>query len=486
MVQLILVLNTDGIVLECNRASLEYAEVERDAIIGKPCWETFWWTTTAATQRDLRASVERAALGDSVHYETTVYPQTSSFKTATIEVTLLPVSDDTGEVVFITATGRDIAARKTSEREIPHLRDTEQVVARLTAQSEQQRRLYHAILSSTPDLVYVFDLNHRFTYANEALLTMWGKTVEEATGKTCLELGYEPWHAAMHDREIEQVIATRKPVRGDVPFSGTYGRRIYDYIFVPVLRENGEVEAIAGTTRDVTERTLAEDELRRANQDLEQFAYAASHDLQEPLRSIKIYSQLLARRYGGNLDVQGREFLHYLASGASRMEMLVRDLLAYTQIIQSDMAVDSVQAEAALGVALANLSGAINESGAQVTSDRLPVVRVHATHLQQLFQNLVGNAVKYRRPGMAPVIHISAKREDPRWIFTVADNGIGVESEYKELIFGLFKRLHAGDEYSGTRIGLAICQRIVERNHGRIWVESEPGKGSRFCFSLPV
>src|SRR5947209_1981591 len=133
-----------------------------------------------------------------------------------------------------------------------------EALANLAAHSEQQRRFYEAILSSTPDLVYAFDLNHRFTYANEALLRMWGKTAEEAIGKNCLELGYEPWHAAMHDREIEQVIATKQSIRGDVPFSGTQGRRVYDYIFVPVFGVNGEVEAVAGTTRDVTERYLTE------------------------------------------------------------------------------------------------------------------------------------------------------------------------------------------------------------------------------------
>ena len=171
-------------------------------------------------------------------------------------------------------------------RDVTQRKRDEEAFAGLSAASESYKRLYEAILSSTPDLVYVFDLNHRFTYANRALLAMWGKTWEEAIGKNCLELGYEPWHAAMHDREIEQVIATRQPIRGDVPFSGTHGRRIFDYIFVPVFGPTGEVEAVAGTTRDVTERYLAEEELRRANKDLEEFAYATTHDLQEPARTL--------------------------------------------------------------------------------------------------------------------------------------------------------------------------------------------------------
>jgi light-regulated signal transduction histidine kinase (bacteriophytochrome) len=145
-----------------------------------------------------------------------------------------------------------------------------------------------------------------------------------------------------------------------------------------------------------------------------------------------------------------------------------------------------VDANDALNETLANLSGAIQENGAQVTADPLPAVSVHNAHLQQLFQNLIGNAIKYRSPARGPLVHVGAHRKDGHWIFSVTDNGIGIEPEYKERIFGLFKRLHSGEEYAGTGIGLAICQRIVERYHGRIWVESEPGEGSRFYFTLPI
>ncbi len=387
----------------------------------------------------------------------------------------VPLLDAQGEIVEWFGTARDVTERKRAEG----------AIARLTEQAERQRRLYHTILSSTPDLVYVFDLNHCFTYANDALLKMWGKTADEAIGKNCLELGYEKWHAEMHDREIEQVIASKEPVRGEVPFHGTQGRRIYDYIFVPVLGTSGEVEAIAGTTRDVTERKMAEEELRRVNQDLEQFAYTASHDLQEPLRSVKIYSELLKGRYGDKFDGQGLEFLDHVRSGATRMEMLVRDLLAYTRTNLLDKPTEPMDASEALQIALENLAGAIAESSAKVTFDPLPAVPVHATHLQQLLQNLVGNAIKYRRPEAVPAVHVTAQRRERDWLFSVSDNGIGIEMEFKERIFGLFKRLH-GDEYAGTGIGLAICQRIVERYHGRIWVESEPGRGSTFYFTLPV
>ena len=168
------------------------------------------------------------------------------------------------------------------------------------------------------------------------------------------------------------------------------------------------------------------------------------------------------------------------------METLIRDLLAYTDTGKFEEPAAPVDANEALELALSALSSAVTEAGARVTSDRLPTVRVHKTHLQQLFQNFVGNAIKYRSPDRIAEVHISAKRQNGHWVLAVSDNGIGIESEYKENIFGLFKRLHSSDKYPGTGIGLAICQRIVERYHGRIWVESEPRKGSTFLFTLPV
>ncbi len=271
-----------------------------------------------------------------------------------------------------------------------------------------------------------------------------------------------------------------------MPFNGTAGRRIYDYIFVPVTGAGGEVELIAGTTRDVTERKMTEEELRRANQDLEQFAYSASHDLKEPLRTVKIYSELLGGRHRNKLDGSALDFLENIKTGADRMEALVRDLLTYTQTSLIDKPNAATDATAALETALANLQAAIAESGGLIQADVLPSVSVHATELQSLFQNLVGNALKYRRPDVSPVVRITARPQGGFWLLCVSDNGIGIEPAFREQIFGLFKRLHTSDEYSGTGIGLAICKRIVEHYHGRIWVESEAGEGSRFYFTVPA
>lgn len=255
---------------------------------------------------------------------------------------------------------------------------------------------------------------------------------------------------------------------------------------VPIRDQEGRIVKWFGTSTDIHQNKLLELELRSANRDLEQFAYSVSHDLREPLRSVKLFSELLTRRYRDRFDGQALEFLDYLRNGASRMEMLVRDLLEYTQTSQSVNPLEPSDASAALHDALSNLARAIDESGATIEYDPLPRVSIHVTQLQQLFQNLVGNAIKYHRPGIPPAVRVCAQRQNDEWLFSVADNGIGIEPEYKERIFGLFKRLHTGGEYSGSGIGLALCQRIVERHHGRIWVESEPGKGSIFYFTLPI
>jgi light-regulated signal transduction histidine kinase (bacteriophytochrome) len=255
---------------------------------------------------------------------------------------------------------------------------------------------------------------------------------------------------------------------------------------LPVRDESGNIIKWFGTCTDIDEQKRVEEELRHANEDLEQFAYSASHDLQEPLRSIKIYGQLLASRHSVKLDGEAQEFLGFVTAGASRMELLVRDLLAYTQVTKLEAPEEPTDANEALVATLADLGAALASSSAEITSDPLPSVCVHATHLKQLFQNLIGNAIKYRSNERKALVHVSAQKQNESWIFAVRDNGIGIEPEYKEQIFGLFARLHTGEEYSGTGIGLAICQRIVERYHGRIWVESEPGQGSTFRFSIPV
>jgi len=228
-------------------------------------------------------------------------------------------------------------------------------------------------------------------------------------------------------------------------------------------------------------------ELRRANDDLNQFAYSASHDLREPLRMVAIYSQILQRRYHHLLDEQGAQYLAYAVQGAKRMELLISDLLAYTQAVDvSPKQVVPVDASRAFDQACQNLKNSIEESKATVRRTDLPTVMVQEVHLLQLFQNLIGNAIKYRAEA-PPEVHVSAEKEGTLWKFCVQDNGIGFDPQYAQQVFGLFKRLHGGDsQYEGTGIGLAICQKIVDRYGGRIWAESKgPGQGCLFCFTLP-
>jgi PAS domain S-box-containing protein len=232
----------------------------------------------------------------------------------------------------------------------------------------------------------------------------------------------------------------------------------------------------------------ATEDLARSNRELEQFAYVASHDLQEPLRMVASYTQLLALRYGDKLDQDAHDAIDYAVDGAVRMKQMIEDLLAYSRVSSKTRPAAVVDTQSSVSLALCNLGTAIREAGAEVECGDLPPVLADAGRMVQLFQNLVGNAIKFHTPGVPPRVHIEARRApgDPRrWLFRVADNGIGIDPKYFERVFVMFQRLHTRQEYPGTGIGLALCQRIVERHKGRIWIESEPGKGTAFLFTLP-
>jgi light-regulated signal transduction histidine kinase (bacteriophytochrome) len=239
---------------------------------------------------------------------------------------------------------------------------------------------------------------------------------------------------------------------------------------------------VAKRTAELLETNEA---LRKSNEDLNQFAYAASHDLQEPLRLVALYSQILQKKYGAQLDAQAEQYLSYVISGAHRMETLLQDLLTYSQtgLSPAEGPATPVACSEALRKALLNLQASIDQTQASITWNGLPTVQAHEFRLVQLLQNLVGNAIKYRGTE-PPNVHVDAKRRDTDWLFSVQDNGIGIKPEYAEQIFGIFKRLH-GSAYPGTGIGLAICERIVKSYGGQIWVESSPGAGSTFFFTLP-
>jgi PAS domain S-box-containing protein len=255
--------------------------------------------------------------------------------------------------------------------------------------------------------------------------------------------------------------------------------------------ESAEGILVTAAIRDITARKKAEahllrkmDELNRSNEELGHFASIASHDLQEPLRMVTSYTQLLSKRYKGKLDSDADEFIAFAVDGANRMQRLIQDLLAYSRAGTKAMELLDASSEKALQHALINLRGAIADSGALVTHDPLPAVLADERQLSQLFQNLVGNAIKYQSSGV-PRVHISAAKDGAKkWSFSVQDNGMGIDPQYFERIFGMFQRLHKREEFAGTGIGLAICKRIVERHGGIISVESQPGQGSIFRFAL--
>jgi len=239
---------------------------------------------------------------------------------------------------------------------------------------------------------------------------------------------------------------------------------------------------VADKTRELDQRA---EELARSNVELERFAYVASHDLQEPLRMVASYTQLLAKRYKGKLDTDADEFIAFAVDGATRMQALINDLLTYSRVSTKASSFGIVDCELLVDTALKNLQGAQLEAGAIIRRTSLPKIAGDGFQLIQLFQNLIGNAIKFRR-GPGPTIEISARRDGDEWVFMIADDGIGIDAKYIDQLFAVFKRLHTRAEYPGTGIGLAICKKVVERHHGRIWVESVPGEGSAFCFTIPA
>lgn len=396
---------------------------------------------------------------------------------------------------------------------------TEQVIARKQAEeseralrlardeSERQRRLYEAITRSTPDLIYVFDLDYRFIYANEALLTMWGLTWEQSIGKNLLEVGYEPWHAEMHEREIDHVVATQKSIRGEVSFPhATLGKRVYDYIFVPVINEKGAVEAVAGTTRDITEIKLAEEtlkqneekleklvlertkELQRSNEDLQQFAHVASHDLKEPVRKIIIFGSRIQQEFGNELPQKAKGFLSKIEMAANRMTAMIDGVLLYSSLNAKEKEMEGVDLNEIMGHIKTDLELIISQKNAVINYHQLPVVFGSSLLIYQLFYNLLNNSLKFARPGVTPVINLEAELEkDGKFArIILQDNGIGFSPAQSEMIFKTFTRLHSKDEFEGTGLGLALCKKIAERHNGKITASGKVNEGATFTITLPV
>ncbi len=354
----------------------------------------------------------------------------------------------------------------------------EDVTDRQESAEIQYRRLFESatdgiIVLSSP-VGTVLDINPYF-------LEMSRYPLAELLNKKFWEI--EPFIREKEMRQLVPEAVSRGAARYDsVRLYGKDGRERIVEMVASSYRVKDQA-FISVNIRDVTDRKHDEERLRRANLDLQQFAFAASHDLQEPLRTITNYLELLKRKLQDNLGQETEQYITFVLSAADRMRSLLLGLLGYAQVVRTDTRLEPVNTEAALSTTILNLQLAIQSSGATLTFDTLPTVTTEENQFVQLMQNLISNAIKYR--GTEPLrIHISVREAGPEWIFSVKDNGMGFEMKYAEQIFAVFKRLH-GSDYPGAGIGLAICQRIVERWGGRIWVESEPGKGSTFFFTVP-
>jgi PAS domain S-box-containing protein len=387
-----------------------------------------------------------------------------------IEIMLSPL--DSAEGVLVTAAIRDITARKDAENYL--------------AQTEAR---YRGLLEAAPDAMVVVNQDGEIVLLNIRAEEQFGYSRDELLGQkmtTIIPEGFAERLIADDLRSAAEALAQHIGTGIELQGRRKNGSDFPIEIMLSPL-DSAEGVLVTAAIRDISVRKAAEKrsmELSRSNEELEQFAYIASHDLQEPLRMVTSYTQLLSRRYTGKLDADADEFIAFAVDGASRMQRLIQDLLAYSRVGTKGINLLDTSSEDALQIALENLRGTIEQSGAEVTHDPLPAVQADEMQLIQLFQNLVGNAIKYRNPE-APLVHISAARNGKgSWMFSVRDNGIGIESQYFEKIFAMFQRLHRRDEFSGTGIGLAICKKIVARHGGSISVESKLGHGSTFHFAL--
>jgi len=391
-----------------------------------------------------------------------------------IEIMLSPL--ESAEGTLVTAAIRNISVRKAAEM---HL-----------AQMEGR---YRGLLEAAPDAMVVVNQSGEIVLLNVQAEKQFGYRRDELLGQqvtNIIPVGFAERLIADDLRSAEDASAQQIGAGIELIACRKDGSEFPIELMLSPLR-NSEGILVTAAIRDISVRKKAAvvllqkvEELNRSNEELGQFAYLASHDLQEPLRMVASYTQLLSRRYKGKLDADADEFIAFAVDGASRMQRLIHDLLAYSRVGTKGKDLIETSSEDALQQALVNLRGAIEESGALVTHDPLPAVLADEMQLIQLFQNLIGNAIKYQSPGV-PRVHISAARASgKKWNFSVKDNGLGIDPQYFERIFGMFQRLHKRDEFAGTGIGLAICKKIVERHGGRIWVESQPGEGSTFRFAL--
>lgn len=375
----------------------------------------------------------------------------------------VPIYNQVGEVYRRAGIAQDISDRK---------------------QAEQKIRFQSRLLDAVEQAVIATDLEGNIIYWNHYAEVLYGWSAVEVMGRLVVDVVPAP-STKEQAAELMSRLQVGESWAGEFLVQRRDGTTFPAMVFdSPIYNEQGSLIGIVGVSVDITERKRAEEELQRSNAELQQFAYVASHDLQEPLRMVSSYTQLLAECYQGQLDAQADKFIAFATEGATRMQQLLEDLLDYSRVSRRPQPFEPINCTTILKDVLTDLAVTMQESSAVVTADSLPTVLGDRTQLRQLLQNLISNAIKFRREE-PPLVHIRAEPQEDFWLFTVRDNGIGIDPQFAERIFVLFQRLHSRQEYPGTGIGLAICKKIVERHGGRIWVESHLGEGSTFYFTLP-
>lgn len=461
------VMTIDGVLIEANAAPLEAAGIRACDVLGRPFWECFWFSHSAQERERIRTAVGRAQTGESSRFDIEVRMKDGVIP---VDFMLTPMRDAGGQITYLIPSGVPIAEGKRAEE---------------TLRRSEER--FRTLVEALPGMLFMTDAAGRNNYTNHSF--------HEFTGFSEQELSGNGWIRILHPDDVERTRAAwERSVRDGQLYEIEHRFRRRDGAWrwhltrgIPLRSNEGAAERWLGIATDIQDRKHAEAALQRANEDLRQLIWAASHDLQEPARMVMTFTQLLSERCAGGLQGQGLQFLEHARQGARRMYDHLAALRAYWEM--SDEAVvrpiERVDMNAALWEVWHSLRPLANEAEAELTYGELPTVVGERASLMRVLCHLLRNAVQYRHPGRRLRIHVAAQRQGSGWMFRIEDNGPGIAAEHREYIFGLFKRLHSHRDVTGSGMGLPLCRRIIERAGGHIGVESEPGRGSTFWFTLP-